>query len=288
MRPLPALSRPLILPEAQTRQIERALGDALRALLPAPLREPVLFVAKHLWAGLFGGILLLAIWLSSLVWQPGWALARHDALFLLALAVQMAFLALRLETRAEGLALLVFSALGLGLELYNTARGSWVYPQAGVLSLGGVPLVVGFMYAAVGQCVLRMIRIFDMRFAPFPPRPVLLALAAAIYANFFTQHLWIDLRLGLFAATLALFWRTRITFRATPARWRSMPMLLSLILSALGVWLAENIGALTETWLYHGRQWPTPVDLATLGSWYLFLCVALAVAMLVQPRALQP
>ena len=244
-----------------------------------------MFVLKHLWAGVFGGILMLAIGLSALIWQPDWPVTRYDALFVIALAVQVAFIALRLETRDEIIALAVFCAMGLGIEVFNTARGTWIYPESGLLALGNVPLFVGFMYAAVGICVLRMIRIFQMRFAPFPPRGLALGLALLIYANFFTQHLWVDIRLGLFVGSALLFGRTRIWFTPMPGRRWWMPMLLSLFLSALGVWLAENLGSLTGTWLYHGQQIPEPVNLATLGSWYLFLCVALMVALLVLPQA---
>ena len=82
-------------------------------------------------------------------------------------------------TRAEIIGVAVFCALGLGLELFNTARGHWVYPQEGRFAVAHVPLFVGFMYAAVGVCILRMIRIFDMRFAPFPPMGWVVALAVA-------------------------------------------------------------------------------------------------------------
>ena len=65
-------------------------------------------------------------------------------------------------------------------------------------------------------------------------------------------------------------------------------MLLSLLLSALGVWLAENLGTLTGTWLYDGQETHDPVSFATLGSWYLFLCVALMVALAALPEAAHP
>jgi uncharacterized membrane protein YoaT (DUF817 family) len=171
------------------------------------------------------------------------------------------------------------------MEWFNTGAGNWAYPEAGFFAIGDVPLFVGANYAAVGVCVLRMIRIFEMTFAPFPPRGVALALVAAIYANFFLQHYWIDLRLGLFAAVALLFGRTRIWFTPFVGRRWWMPMLLSLFLSALGVWLAENLGTLTGTWLYHGQNVSEPVSLATLGSWFLFLCVALMVALIALPGA---
>ena len=187
-----------------------------------------MFVLKHLWAGLFGGVLLVAIFFSNLFWAPDWPVARYDGLFLIALLTQALFLHYRLESREEVAALVSFSVLGLGIEWYNTASGHWSYPEEGIFALAHVPLFVGAMYAAVGVCVIRMIRIFDMTFAPYPPRPVAFALAAAIYANFFTQHLWIDLRLGLFALIVLAFWRTRIWFTPSPGRRWWMPMLLSL------------------------------------------------------------
>jgi uncharacterized membrane protein YoaT (DUF817 family) len=261
------------------------LGDTVRARLPARLEDPALFVLKHLWAGLFGGVLMLAIAGTTLIWQPGWPVARYDALFVIAFLTQVVFAIFRLESREEGAAVIVFSLLGLGLEWFNTAQGSWTYPEEGVFAIGHVPLFVGFMYAAVGVCILRMIRIFEMRFAPFPMPVLGLTLGAVIYANFFLQHYWHDIRPALFLATLVMFWRTRIWF--TPARGRRwhMPMLASLLLSALGVWLAENLGTLTGTWAYQGQARTDPVSLGTYGSWYLFLCVALMVALLVMPQA---
>lgn len=244
-----------------------------------------MFVLKHLWAGMFGGVLMLAIALFALFWNPGWPVARYDALFVVAVVTQGVFLLFRLESREEVAALVAFSVLGLGMEWYNTAAGNWAYPEEGVFAFAHVPLFVGAMYAAVGVCVIRMIRIFEMTFAPYPPRWAALALAIAIYANFFTQHVWIDLRIGLFAAMILLFARTRIWF--TPVRGRRwyLPMLLSLFLSALGVWLAENLGTLTGTWLYDGQAVHEWVSLATLGSWVLFLYVALMVALAVLPGA---
>lgn len=239
---------------------------------------------KHLWAGLYGGILMIAIFATSQWWPESWAMTRYDGLLLIAVATQAAFIVLKLEATGEIIGVVVFCLLGLGLEWFNTARGNWSYPEDGYFTFAHVPLFVGFMYAAVGVCVLRMIRIFQMRFSPFPTFWVTLALAVLIYVNFFTQHLWFDIRIGLFAAIALLFARTRIWFRvAGKDYW--MPMLLSLALSALGVWLAENLGTLTGTWAYDGQDPFEMVSLATLGSWFLFLCVALVTALIVIPDA---
>ena len=258
----------------------------MRARLPNAIEEPTMYVFKHLWAGLFGGVLMIAMVLTSLIWHDDWLVTRYDALLVIAVFTQVLFFVFHLESRDEAVALVVFSALGLGLEFFNTAQGNWAYPEGGLFTVAHVPLFVGFQYAAVGICILRMVRIFEMRFAPFPPYWAALGLAALIYINFFTQHLWFDIRAGLFIATAVLFGRTRIWFRTAGRDWW-MPMVLSLFLSAVGVWFAENVGTFTGTWLYSGQDQGDAVSLATLGSWYLFLCIALMVALLVLPGATQ-
>lgn len=241
---------------------------------------------KPLWAAAFGIVLILAIAGTSAVWDPGWGLARYDALLLVALATQALFLALRLETAREALAVLAFAALSLGMELYKVGIGSWAYPGPGALALGGVPLFVGFMYAAVGLFIVRMIRVFEMDFIPFPPPLWNGLLAGAIYLNFFTMHHLPDLRYGLIVLTVLAYARSRLGFRAFGRR-LSAPFLLALILAAGGVWLVENLGTLTGTWLYAGQRAGEPVALATLGSWYLFLTVALALALAFSPEAVR-
>lgn len=247
----------------------------MRARLAPGVAEPVLFVLKHLWAGLFGGVLMVAIAATGVLWEPDWPLQRYDALFVIALATQAAFLWLRIETRGEFAVMMVYGLLGLGMEWFKVLQGEWSYPDGGLFTLFDVPLFVGFMYAAVAGCILRMIRLFEMRFAPFPPYRLFVLLAVAIYANFFTRHLMPDLRLALFALSALILWRTRIWFRVGGRDYR-MPMLLSLVLAATGVWLAENLGTLTGTWLYADQSPGTTVGLGLLGSWYLFLLVAFA------------
>jgi uncharacterized membrane protein YoaT (DUF817 family) len=55
------------------------------------------------------------------------------------------------------------------------------------MEIVGMPLFSGLMYAAIGRYVTRVIRIFDMQFAPYPPFWQTLVLAEAIYPNFFTH-----------------------------------------------------------------------------------------------------
>jgi uncharacterized membrane protein YoaT (DUF817 family) len=268
-----------------TRSLEHRMGDWVRARLPFGVAEFTLFVLKQGWACLFGGLLLAAILTTKVFWQPDWPLHRYDALFLFAIATQAIFLWARLETWDEARVILLFHLTGTAMEWFKVSAGSWAYPEPGIFKLMGVPLFSGFMYAAVGSYIARVIRIFDMRFAPYPAFPLTLCLAAAIYVNFFAHHFLPDIRLGLFAATLALYARTRIWFRIHDRHWW-MPLPLAAFLSALALWVAENIGTATGTWIYSGQLPGQAVSLAKLGSWYLLLYVAFVTVTLVSRQAL--
>lgn len=276
---------PLAPPE--TRSLERRMGDWARARLPYGVAELAMFVLKQGWACLFGGLLLIAIVASKAVWQPDWPLARYDALFLFALATQALFLWRKLETWEEARVILLFHLTGTAMEWFKVHAGSWAYPEPALFKVLGVPLFSGFMYASVGSYMARVIRIFDMRFAPYPPYALTLALAAAIYINFFAHHFGPDIRIGLFAATVLIYGRTRIWFRIHDHDWW-MPLPLAAFLSSLALWVAENIGTATGTWLYNGQRPDHWVSLAKLGSWYLLLYVAFVTVTLVVRSALYP
>lgn len=268
-----------------TAGLERALGDWARGRLHPHLAEFVLFVLKQGWAALFGTLMLAAIIATRLFWSEGAAIARYDALFAFAVATQVLFLAFRLETWAEARVIALFHVTGTVMEVYKLSMGSWDYPDQGLFEIGGVPLFSGFMYAAVGSYIARVIRIFRMRFAPFPPFRASVALASAIYLNFFTHHFLPDIRATLFAGTILLFWRTRIWFYpGRHARW--MPLPLAAFLAAVFLWVAENVGTLTQTWVYAGQGTWELVSLGKLGSWYLLLYVSFATVTLVSREAL--
>ncbi len=267
--------------------VEHRMGDWARARLPALLVEFVMFVLKQGWACLFGGLLLAAILLSRQFWQADWPVHRYDALFLFAIAVQAMFLALKLETWEEARVILLFHATGTAMEWFKVSAGSWAYPEPGLFKIMGVPLFSGFMYAAVGSFIARVIRIFDMRFAPYPPFRVTLVLALAIYVNFFAHHFLPDIRTLLFIATIVLFGRTRIWFRISTRFWW-MPLPVAAFLAAGALWVAENIGTLTGTWLYAGQTPNRMVSLSKLGSWYLLLYVAFVTTTLIIRRVLFP
>ena len=269
-----------------TLRIERQLGDRMRAHLPHYLAEFVMFVLKQGWACLFGICLLGAILLTRAIWQPDWMLHRYDALVIVAVGLQALFLALKLESWDEAKVILLFHLTGTVMELFKVQAGSWSYPEPGLLKLWGVPLFSGFMYASVGSYMARVIRLFDMQFAPYPPFWSALVLAGAIYVNFFAHHFLPDVRVILFAATVLLYLRTRIWFRIGN-NWYWMPLPLAAFFSSFFLWLAENIGTMTGTWLYAGQNPFDQVSFAKMGSWYLLLYVSFVTVTLVFRGALQ-
>jgi uncharacterized membrane protein YoaT (DUF817 family) len=246
------------------------------------LAEFIIFGFKQGWACLFGGLMLGMLIVSKLIWQPHWPMARYDALLVAAFLVQAAMLALKLETWEEAKVIFLFHLVGTAMEVFKTAMGSWSYPEPSLIRIGDVPLFTGFMYACVGSYIARVIRIFDMRFVGYPPFWATMLLAGAIYANFFSHHYVWDARYVLFACTFLLFWRTRIYFTVdVTARW--MPLLLAAFLTSVFLWIAENIGTVTGTWLYpnqKGTGW-RPVTLHKMGAWYLLLVISFVLVTLV-------
>ena len=273
------------MPRTTTRRLERHLGDRMRARLPHWAAELVMFVLKLGWSALFGICLLLSIILTRAIWSDAMPLYRYDALVIVSVGLQALFLAFRLETWEEARVILLFHATGTVMEIFKVHAGSWAYPEPGILKLWGVPLFSGFMYASVGSFMARVIRVFDMRFAPFPPFWSTLVLAIAIYVNFFAQHFLPDIRSALFAATVLLFLRTRIWFHiGRNLYW--MPLPLAAFLSSIFLWIAENIGTMTGTWVYSGQARLELVNVGKLGSWYLLLYVAFATVTLVVRKPL--
>lgn len=250
--------------------------------------EFLMFGLKQAWACLFGGTMLALLVGTHLLWSALWPdggapIARYDVLVVGALAIQAAMLALKLESWDEARVIFLFHVVGTAMEVFKTAHGSWIYPEASVLRIGGVPLFTGFMYAAVGSYIARVQRVFDIRFRHYPPLWTTWALAAAIYVNFFTHHWLPDIRLGLFVATAALFGRGWFYFTPDRTR-RSMPFLLGFLLVALFIWFAENLGTYARAWTYPDQAdgW-TPVSIAKLGSWFLLMMISVVLVSLVRP-----
>lgn len=271
-----------------TRALEQRLGDGLRARLPDWMAETVMFFAKQAWAALFGLLFLSALLISKYIWQPDWVISRFDGLFIFAIVTQAFMLWSRLENWEEARVIVIFHLTGTVMEFFKVAQGSWSYPEEAVVMIAGVPLFSGFMYASVGSYVARATRIFDMKFAPYPPLWMTFVFGALCYINFFAHHFVMDIRVALFVGSVLLFGRTRVWFFAgKKARW--MPMPLAALMCGFVLWVAEYVGTtLTATWLYAGQEQWQRVNWAKMGSWYLLLYVAFITVTLVSRSALIP
>lgn len=232
------------------------------------------FGVKQGWACLFGALMLALILATYIAYPKGAWLARYDFLVAAALAIQATMLACKLETWDEARIILVFHVVGTVMEIFKTSVGSWIYPEASVLRIGGVPLFTGFMYAAVGSYIARCWRLFDFRFTRHPPLWSLAVLSAAIYVNFFTHHYTWDARPLLLLAAAGLFGPAWVHYKIWKVH-RRMPLLLGLVLVALFIWLAENIGTFASAWIYpHQRKAWTLVSLAKLNAWFLLMIIS--------------
>jgi uncharacterized membrane protein YoaT (DUF817 family) len=238
------------------------------------LFEFVSFGIKQGWACLFGGLMLALLIGTHLFYPDDAPLARYDFLTLAALAIQAAMLATRLETWEEARVIFVFHVVGTIMEIFKTDVGSWIYPEASFLRIAGVPLFSGFMYAAVGSYLARVWRILDFRFVRFPPLWLQGLLAAAIYINFFAHHYFPDIRIGLFFASALIYGPCLLWYRPD-LKERPMPLAVGLVLVALFIWFAENLGTFARAWVYPDQDggW-RPVSIEKLGSWYLLMIIS--------------
>ena len=245
--------------------------------------EFVVFVLKQAWASIFGAAILTLI-VAARLWYPDDAvLARNDALVLGAIAIQLLMLVFHLETFREASVIVLFHVVGTVMEIFKTDMGSWIYNGDGILQIAGVPLYSGFMYAAIGSYMVRVYRLFDLRFDRYPRRWITAILAGLIYLNFFTHH-WIwDFRPLLFVAVFAVYGFCTMHVRIHRATIQ-LPILLSFVGVAFFIWLAENIGTWASAWQYPNQAdgWEV-VSLAKLGSWFLLMIISVVLVAWVYP-----
>jgi uncharacterized membrane protein YoaT (DUF817 family) len=262
----------------------RVLGDAPTRGWRAGVVEFAVFVAKQAWASVFGALMLGLILLAHLAFPEGIGpLAHNDAVTIGAVLIQLGMVAFGLETLRELRVIVLFHVVGTVMELFKTGVGAWVYPGAGVLHLGAVPLYSGFMYAAVGSYLVRVYRLSDLRFTRYPRRWATAIVAAAIYVNFFSHHWIVDLRWVLLAAVLLLFGPCVMHFRVFRRELR-MPLVAAFGLVAVFIWLAENLATFGGAWAYPDQldawHFVTP---AKIVSWFLLMIISVVLVAWVYP-----
>jgi len=247
--------------------------------------EFLLFGLKQAFACIFGGLMLGLIVATHMWWPANAPVARYAFLVVAAIAIQAGVVLFPGGRGGAPLGLPVLQLGGTLQEVFKTAHGAWISPEPSLLRIGGVPLFSGFMYACIGSYIARITRLFDIRFIRYPPEWTTWVLAVGAYANFFTHHYLPDIRLGLYAFSVLIFWRS--WFQYTPDdKPRRMPVILGLVLVSLFIWFAENLGTLTSAWVYPDQRegWRL-VSIQKLGAWYLLMLLSWVLVTLVHRPA---
>ncbi len=234
------------------------------------------FILLELKCCVFPILIFAGLAVTQVVWSvfdP--PMSRADALLVYVIVIQLVMVASGMETLRELGVICAFHVIGLTLEVFKVAVGSWEYPDPGTAQIGGVPLYSGFMYASVGSYICQAFRRFDLTLTRY--RPVLATVLAVLaYLNFFTHHFIPDMRWLIALGFLAVLWPTRVHFTVGPRRYW-MPLALAYVLIGCALWVAENGGTLLQSWRYPGQEtgWE-PVHVGKLGSWTLLVSLSFA------------
>ena len=249
-------------------------------VIPRPrwawLRILVADLTRFTWlqvlSSLFGISIFAILALTRLVHIPG--LPRYDFILILCIGVQWLMVRTKMETWDEVKVISLFHVVGLALEIYKIHHGSWAYPEAAYLKLGGVPLYSGFMYSAVASYITQAWRRFDLEMKPLPPGWLAIGLCSAIYLNFFTNHYLPDVRWWLGGVVMVLYTPTRCSFTLNERRYW-LPLSAAFILIGLFIWVAENISTYLGAWQYPNQHesW-TMVHESKISSWFLLVIIS--------------
>ncbi len=238
------------------------------------LKELFVFGMKQVRACVFAGSFFALLFLSHRI--PLFGLPRYDFLFLGAILIQIILVLTKLETKDEVKVIFLFHIIGFILELFKTQPwiGSWSYPEDGYLKIGTVPLYSGFMYAAIGSYMSQAWKIMKLRLIHHPPYWQSVTVCVFIYANFFTHHFIPDMRWILALVAVIIFWKTRVYYTVLEKE-RSMPILVSFVLMAFFIWVAENIGSYLGAWKYPDQlvTW-SMVSFHKISSWSLLVIIS--------------
>jgi uncharacterized membrane protein YoaT (DUF817 family) len=254
-----------------------AAAGARRADWRGGLRELAGFAWKEARACTFAGAFFIAVFLVPRAGLLG--VPRYDALLVIALAIQWAMVRSGAETRDELKAICLFHLLGFALEVFKTSAGihSWSYTDFAYTKVFGVPLFSGFMYASVGSYIIQAWRLLSLRVEHHPRYWMAVAVALAIYANFFTHHFLPDMRWYLAALVLGLYARTVVVFRPERVD-RRMPLALAFVLIGFFIWLGENLGTFYGLWTYPNQlgAWAA-VSVAKWSAWSLLVIMSFTI-----------
>lgn len=237
------------------------------------LKDFIVFGLKEARACIFAGSFFALLFISHHV---TFGLYRYDFLFVGAVVLQVILIATKLETWDEFKTIVLFHFLGFILEVFKTnpVIGSWSYPEPGLIKLFDVPLYSGFMYAAVGSYIAQAWRLLHMRIEKHPSFLIAGLLSLGIYLNFFTHHFIYDFRYWLMLSVAVIFWKTRVYFTITKREYW-MPLVLGFVLTAVFIWVAENMATFLGAWKYPDQiiTWAA-VSPQKIGSWSLLVIIS--------------
>jgi len=245
---------------------------AVRRALTRLLAQLTHFGIQQALSCVFPVVIFASLALTRYIPLP--LLPRYDWLLVICLLMQWWMLRSGLETKDEMKVIALFHLIGLALEIFKVHMGSWSYPEPGYFKVFGVPLYSGFMYASVASYMCQAWRRLRLELVKWPPFPLVVPLAAAIYLNFFTHHYWVDIRWWLTGLVFIVFWRSRVLFEVNGSSYR-MPVALSFVLIGFFIWVAENIATFFGAWQYPDQAgaWRL-VHTGKLSSWFLLVIVS--------------
>ncbi len=261
------------------------------------LSTTVILIKKQIWASLFA-ILLLTMMFITFRWNPDPIqiifhgktiyLYRYDLLFLFAIGIQGLLLLFKLETGKEAFVILIFHIIGTIMELFKTSYNiqSWQYPENSFFKIGNVPLFTGFMYSAIGSYIARSWRTLDFRFSNYPTLWMTWILGLLIYINFFSHHFIYDFRWILLTLFLLMYYRSFLYFTIVSKQY-CMPLILALLLVAIGIWIAENISTYLKVWEYpYQRQQWKMVSPQKVVAWLLLMSISfILISLINKPKS---
>lgn len=239
------------------------------------LREFFAFGYKEAISCVFPVFIFGMLALTKWVYIP--FVPRYDFLLIACLLMQYVMYRSGLETKKELAVICFFHFLGVSMEIFKVAHGSWAYPDFAYTKVLGVPLYSGFMYASVASYICQAWRHFDLKMVHWPTLGQSILFATVIYGNFYTNRYIPDGRTLIIPFLIGFFWRTWVSFETNGVR-RQMPMVLAFFLIAFFIWLGENIGTFLAAWRYPHQnvQWSI-VRLQLMSSWYLLVIVSVMI-----------
>jgi uncharacterized membrane protein YoaT (DUF817 family) len=256
-----------------------------------PIRQWLTFLIHFTWqeaASCFFAVFILAMLVLTRYYPlPG--LPRYDYLLLFVVVMQIAMVwVFKMETVDELKVICLFHVLGTMMELFKVSMGSWSYPGEAYTKFGGVPLYSGFMYASVASYITQAWRRLNLQLEKFPPDWLNVVIGSLIYLNFFTHHFVFDIRYGLLAAVIVVYWRTWVHFKVAGKSF-AMPISVAFVLTGFFIWVAENIATFLGAWQYpnQAHNWNL-VHPGKVNAWLLLFIVSfLIVAQLKRIKAKQ-